>query len=304
MRCERCGSGRGVSLPGVVCPVCDTVAGEPERYTAHTGRRSRKRLSVTVPARVTVVMALALGSLGATLALVAGSGGGSEADGAGAGGVPTRIGPPELPGLGGGGSSASPTGSPTATQDPDETPSPSPDPDQSRSPEPGYSAWAGPGCASGEYTEHGRFENGDAAWYTVTDGGYKGGSCDGRFSAVPMSGSPAQDRGSTATWSWKLGKAYEKCALAVYVPDSGRPTDTAGHPTVYRVLRDPTDTSSAYAAFGVRQTAHRGSLVSVGSYRVEGESFSVQLLDRGRDWGSEDRYGAHHAAAQMNLNCT
>ncbi|MFE2634043.1 adhesin [Streptomyces scopuliridis] len=274
--------------------MCDTVPGGPERYTAHDGRRSRKRLLVTV------VVALALGSLGATLALVGGSGDGSGSDGAGARGVPTRIGPPELPGLGGGGSSTSAPAPPTASQDPDETPSPEPEPD----PEPGYSAWAGPGCASGEYTEHGRFENGDAAWYTVTNGGYKGDSCDGRFSAVPMSGSPAQDRGSTATWSWKLGKAYEKCALAVYVPDSGRPTDTAGHPTIYRVLRDPTDTTSAYAAFGVRQTAHRGSLVSVGSYRVEGESFSVQLLDRGQDWGSEDRYGAHHAAAQMNLNCT
>ncbi|MEU0280210.1 adhesin [Streptomyces sp. NPDC006195] len=290
--------------------MCDTVAGGPERHTAPDDRRSRRRPLVTV-----AVVALALGTLGATVALVTGSGGGGEsgADGAAADGVPTRIGPPELPGLGGGGSSASqsasqslspslspsgpsadsptvsPTASPTATDDPDA---------------PGYSAWAGPGCASGQYTEHGRFENGDAAWYTVTDGGYEGGSCDGRFSAVPMSGSPAQDRGSTATWSWKLGKAYEKCALAVYVPDSGRPADTAGHPTVYRVLRDPADTSSAYAAFGVRQTAHRGSLVSVGSYRVEGESFSVQLLDRGRDWGGEDRYGAHHAAAQMNLNCT
>ncbi|MFE4538782.1 adhesin [Streptomyces scopuliridis] len=284
----------------MVCPVCDTVAGgpvagEPERYTAHDGRGSRTRLLVTV------VVALALGALGATLALVAGSGDGGGADDAGARGVPTRIGPPELPGLGGGGSSAPPTGLPTVSTS--APPSGPPAPDEPPSPEPGYSVWAGPGCASGEYTEHGRFENGDAAWYTVTNGGFKGGSCDGRFSAVPMSGSPAQDRGSTATWSWKLGKAYEKCALAVYVPDSGRPADTAGHPTVYRVLRDPTDTTSAYAAFGVRQTAHRGSLVSVGSYRVEGDSFSVQLLDRGRDWGSEDRYGAHHAAAQMNVTC-
>ncbi|MFC9650136.1 MULTISPECIES: adhesin [unclassified Streptomyces] len=291
--------------------MCDTAAGGPERHAAHDdGRRSRKRPLVTV-----AVVALALGTLGATLALVTGSGdsagggGVSGAGGAGAGGIPTRIGPPELPGLGGGGSSAPPAPSqsapPAAPPTVAPTASASAPPTATHDPDgPGYSAWAGPGCASGEYTEHGRFENGDAAWYTVTDGGYEGGSCDGRFSAVPMSGSPAQDRGSTATWSWKLGKAYEQCALAVYVPDSGRPADTAGHPTVYRVLRDPADTSSAYAAFGVRQTAHRGSLVSVGSYRVEGESFSVQLLDRGRDWGGEDRYGAHHAAAQMNLNCT
>ncbi|MFD7290811.1 adhesin [Streptomyces sp. NPDC059863] len=285
----------------------DIVAGEPPDpgHMPDAGRRARKRPLVTG-----AVVALALGTLVVTLALVAGSGGGDGngadgADGAEARGVPTRIGPPELPGLGGGGSSTPPIATPTATVTaPPTVPPSTQDPDGTLSPDPGYSAWAGPGCASGEYSEHGRFENGDAAWYTVTNGGYAGGSCDGRFSAVPMSGSPAQDRGSTATWSWKLGKAYEKCALAVYVPDSGRPTDTAGHPTVYRVLRDPTDTTSAYAAFGVRQTVHRGSLVSVGSYRVEGDSFSVQLVDRGRDWGGRDRYGAHHAAAQMKLDCT
>ncbi|MFF3754614.1 adhesin [Streptomyces sp. NPDC002018] len=223
---------------------------------------------------VTVVL-LALGCVGATVAVVAGSGG-SAVEETGTVALPTGFGPPQLPGLGG-----------------------APDPESG----PGYSAWAGPGCATGEYREHGRFENGDAAWYTVTSGGHRGDACDGRFSAVPMSGSPDQDRGSTAIWSWELGNGYAECALAVFVPDSGRDRDSAGHPTVYRVLSDPADARSAYASFGVRQTAHRGGLVSVGSYRVEGESFSVQLLDRGRDWGGAERYGAHHAAAQMKVDC-
>ncbi|MFE4831447.1 adhesin [Streptomyces sp. NPDC056672] len=260
---------------------------------------------------------LALVCVGATVAAVAGSGGGNGGNGGndvedtGIVAVPTGFGPPQLPGLAGTETDdgvGADSGTETGTESEAGGDVPSPDDGVTSmatgsGPDAGYTAWAGPGCASGEYREHGRFENGDAAWYTVTSGGHRGDTCDGRFSAVPMSGSPDQDRGSTAVWSWKLGKGYAKCALAVYVPDSGRDRDTAGHPTVYRVLTDPSDITSAYAAFGVRQTAHRGGLVSVGSYRVEGESFSVQLLDRGRDWGSPDRYGAHHAAAQMKVDC-
>lgn len=167
-----------------------------------------------------------------------------------------------------------------------------------------YSAWAGPGCASGTYREEGRFENGDAAWYTVHHGGHQGDTCDGSFSAVPMSGRPDHDGDSSATWSWRLGPGYRTCALAVYVPDSGRDQDTAGHPTVYTVLPHPDEPGAAYAAFGVRQTAHRGTLVRVGSYRVKGDSFTVRLLDRGRDWGAPPLVGAHHAAAQLKITCT
>ncbi|WP_245703665.1 adhesin [Streptomyces lushanensis] len=265
------------------------------------------------------VAVLALGCVGATVVAVAGSGagsGGNAVEDTEAAGVPTGFGPPQLPGLGGTGGPGGSAGGGEAgaggeadDQADDEVPSADDDPTApsgtTTGPDPdgGYTAWAGPGCASGEYREHGRFENGDAAWYTVTSGGHRGDTCDGRFSAVPMSGSPDHDRGSTAIWSWRLGKGYVRCALAVYVPDSGRDRDTAGRPTVYRVLTDPADTTSVYAAFGVHQTAHRGALVSVGSYPVEGESFSVQLLDRGRDWGGAERYGAHHAAAQMKVDC-
>ncbi|MEV0034903.1 adhesin [Streptomyces sp. NPDC050804] len=292
----------------------------PSAEVSHTRRRVRVLATMAV---------LALVCVGATVAAVAGSGGGNggnggnDAEDTGIVAVPTGFGPPQLPGLAGGetdsgtgtesGTGAgteSGTGAGTESGTESEAGGDVPSPDDGvtsmatgSGPDAGYTAWAGPGCASGEYREHGRFENGDAAWYTVTSGGHRGDTCDGRFSAVPMSGSPDQDRGSTAVWSWKLGKGYAKCALAVYVPDSGRDRDTSGHPTVYRVLTDPSDITSAYAAFGVRQTAHRGGLVSVGSYRVEGESFSVQLLDRGRDWGSPDRYGAHHAAAQMKVDC-
>ncbi|MEU1122827.1 adhesin, partial [Streptomyces sp. NPDC005899] len=199
------------------------------------------------------------------------------------GGAPTRIGPAD------GGSGATPA--PGA-------PAPSGGQDGYR-----YTAWAGPGCTTGDYEERGRFENGDAGWYTVPSGGFAGGACDGRFSAVPMSGLPSEDRGSSAVWSWHLGAGFRECALTVFVPESVRDSDVAGAPTVYRVLSDPQEEDSAYTGFAVRQRDHRGEAVDVRSYPVKGGTFAVRLLDRGRDWGDTELVGAHHAAAQMKASC-
>ncbi len=273
---------------------------------------SHSRGRVLATAIATVV---ALGLVSAAVVLVAGAGSGDGTDSGAARTPPTRVAPPQLPGLDGPGDATD-----------DATPPPSSDPsgqssdpsDQSSEPSSGGesdsesggapSMWAGPGCTapSGRYREEGRFENGEAAWYTVREGGHQGDSCDGRFSAVPMSGSEDRDGDSSATWSFELGKAYktyEKCALAVHVPDTGRDRDVAGRPTFYKVLADPSDDHSTYAAFAVRQTVHRGSLVKVGSYAVKGDTFTVRMLDRGQDWGREELVGAHHAAAQMRLDC-
>ncbi|MFF2538474.1 adhesin [Streptomyces cyaneofuscatus] len=206
------------------------------------------------------------------------------------GGAPTRIGPGE---------------DAPAVPAPEEPSAEAPDaPGSTSTPEEGrrFTQWAGPGCTAGEYREYGRFERGEAGWYAVATGGFTGGGCDGRFSAVPMSGSPTEDRGSTATWSWHLGEGFRSCALTVFVPE-GRARDVAGDPTVYRVLSDPADAHSAYTGFAVRQTQHRGSAVEVGTYPVKGDAFAVLLIDRGRDWGASDRVGAHHAAAQMRVVC-
>ncbi|MFF9865206.1 adhesin [Streptomyces sp. NPDC013953] len=169
---------------------------------------------------------------------------------------------------------------------------------------PGYTAWAGPGCTSETtYREKGRIENGDAAWYTVPSGGHRDDTCDGRFTALPMSGSATGDGAGSATWTWPVGTSFASCALAVFVPKGPRDIDVAGNPTLYRVLEDPDDPSSAYAVFGVRQPVHRGTLVEVGTYAVKAPTFTVQLSDRGRDWGDTSVVGAHHGAAQMKLTC-
>ncbi|WP_251053121.1 MULTISPECIES: adhesin [unclassified Streptomyces] len=321
MRCQHCGGQRG-ALPGMVCPGCGSArsrmaAGESS-WVAHetlTGRVS------TLPRRRKALLAagvvVAAGGL-ATVAALLLSGGGNVAGGpsrtdaagrAGAlpdrigGGAPTRIGPGED-------APAAPTPEEPTSEAPEapeapEVPDPPASPGSPDSPDEGgrrFTQWAGPGCTAGEYREYGRFERGEAGWYAVASGGFTGGGCDGRFSAVPMSGSPTEDRGSTATWSWHLGEGFRECALTVFVPE-GRARDVAGDPTVYRVLSDPADADSAYTGFAVRQTQHRGSAVEVGNYPVKGDAFAVLLIDRGRDWGASDRVGAHHAAAQMRVVC-
>ncbi|MFB8104958.1 MULTISPECIES: adhesin [Streptomyces] len=292
MVCPGCGAARS----GAAAGEGSWVANETLTGRVSTLPRRRKAL-------LTAGVVVAAGGL-ATVAALLLSGGGSVAggtsrtDAAGrtgalpdriGGGAPTRIGPGE-----------DATGEPAPEEPPSEEPeAPVPPPEEGGH---RFTGWAGPGCTVGEYREYGRFEKGEAGWYGVASGGFTGGGCDGRFSAVPMSGSPTEDRGSTATWSWHLGEGFSECALTVFVPE-GRTRDVAGDPTVYRVLSDPADADSAYTGFAVRQTQHRGSPVEVGNYPVKSDTFAVLLIDRGRDWGAADRVGAHHAAAQMGVVC-
>nr|WSW68680.1 adhesin [Streptomyces sp. NBC_00995] len=276
------------------CPDCDSVTRAGGGDGAWIARETLAGRMSTLPASRKTWLAAGVvvltGALVTAVSFLASAGGetrtgaaGRPGSGAGdrAGGAPTRI-SPSAPAAAS--SPASPPGAPAR---------------------PGYryTVWAGPGCSTGEYREYGRFENGDAGWYTVASGGFRGSACDGRFSAVPMSGSPDEDRGSTATWSWHLGSGFRECAVTVFVPRSDRDQDVAGNPTVYRVLSDPLDGDSAYTGFAVHQTAHRGGAVDVNSFPVKGDTFAVQLIDRGRDWGSAQLVGAHHAAAQLRASC-
>ncbi|WP_406095944.1 adhesin [Streptomyces sp. NBC_01013] len=283
------------------CPDCESVTRAGSGDGAWIARETLAGRISTLPgsrkAWLAAGVVVLTGSLVTAVSLIASAGGetrigavGRPGTGAGdrVGGAPTRISPSAA---GPGASASVPASSPATAPTPSEQP-------RYR-----YTAWAGPGCSTGEYREHGRFENGDVGWYTVTSGGFHGDTCDGRFSAVPMSGSPDEDRGNTATWSWHLGAGYRECALTVFVPRSDRDRDVAGNPTVYRVLSDPANADSAYTGFAVRQTVHRGSAVDVNSYPVKGDTFAVQLIDRGRDWGSAHLVGAHHAAAQLKVSC-
>ncbi|MFC9245945.1 adhesin [Streptomyces sp. NPDC057136] len=314
MRCQHCGGERRGALPGMVCPGCGSVARSAAGDGSWIARETLTGRISTLPGRRKALLAagvvVAAGGLVTVVSFLVstdgdgfrggrpGSVGRADALPDPVGGAPSLISPgtevPRTPPAG----SASPSGKPDAGATPSSTAKSPPDRPRYR-----YTAWAGPGCSTGEYREHGRFENGDAGWYTVDSGGFTGSSCDGRFSAVPMSGSPTEDRGNTAVWSWHLGKGFRECALTVFVPSSDRDRDVAGDPTFYRVLSDPDDPDSAYTGFGVRQPEHRGTPVDVKSFPVKGAVFAVQLIDRGRDWGDEELAGAHHAAAQLKVSC-
>ncbi|MFF4230949.1 adhesin [Streptomyces sp. NPDC001820] len=216
------------------------------------------------------------------------------------GGAPQRIVPTALPG-------DSPSPSPSASRKPLPTPTRigprKPKPPQNAQ-GPSYSAWAGPGCTGGgQYRERGRYSDGDDGWYTVDEGGHKADGCDGSFSAIPMSGSSTKDSGGTATWSWYVGSGYTSCSVSVVVPESRRDRDVAGKPSTYNVLADPDDEDSAIKSFEIDQTSLRGSGLIVEKIPVRDQQLAVQLVDRGIDWGSDERDGAHHAAAQMRADC-
>ncbi|MFG2194465.1 adhesin [Streptomyces sp. NPDC048639] len=186
------------------------------------------------------------------------------------------------------------------------SPSPSAGPtDRPADPNLTYTAWAGHGCdapAGGGHREIGRYSDGVEGWYTVGSGGYDGGSCDGSFSAVPMSGSAIEDRDARVEWWWSVGRASRQCSIAVYVPAGGA-RDVGGAPTVYEVGSEPGERASTYGVFTIDQTGNHGRLVDVGTYPVRDGRIAVTMLDRGVDWNAHGLTYAHHAAGQMKVTC-
>lgn len=309
MVCERCGGTHRGALPGMVVDSC-TVEAVPARRAPAVREPVLERKMLMGAG---CVLSLCVLTLGATLLATAG-GDDDRADDAvrtvdaiELGGMPQRIGPTflpeELPAPG-----ASSSG-PVAKPEPSAEPKPKPKPEAKPTPRPvpagrgaWFSEWAGPGCPNGART-YGRYSDGREGWYDVDSGGHEGNGCDGRFIAVPMSGAADRDRGNTVTWTWRPGGGYARCSVAVRVPWSSREEDVAGDPTRYHVLADPRDSGSVLAAFDIGQRSMRGGAVVVHDLPVRDGVFSVQLVDRGRDWGYGDRDGAHHAAAQIRADC-
>ncbi|MEV6782179.1 adhesin [Streptomyces sp. NPDC051098] len=310
MACERCDGNGGDALSGRRCPQCgDTGTGGPDGYAGGGDWMARRAVTGGVPRLSRSGRILLIGGVGLTaLALVvsaaamygddtpsnASDDSGSRFDPGTIGGAPQRIEPSVEP-------SRSASDRPSPGEGGDGGQSPKPPPNGKR---PAYSAWAGPGCdGGGRYEEEGRFRDGFAGWYTVNVGGHKGDGCDGRFTSIPMSGSATKDTDGTATWSWYVGSGYTTCSVAVVVPKGGRDEDVAGDPTFYKVLADPDDPGSLIKTFQVDQVALRDRGAIIQKIPVRGQQLTVQLVDRGVDFGA-GREGAHHAAAQMRADCT
>ncbi|MFD4142964.1 adhesin [Streptomyces sp. NPDC058572] len=319
MACERCGGDSALLLPGMTCR-CGKTAAASDPAGAWHGPAARPTLLMRV-ARLSrtgrVLLAAGVGLTVLALAATAvGLSGGEREPAAeaseGRDGVPGGAGDlGDIGGLGGAPQRIQPTTPPSV--DPSESPSPSPSPTASPPKRPGggaersrralYSAWAGPGCSGGgRYTESGRFRDGFDGWYTVNTGGHSGNGCDGRFTAVPMSGSRTKDKDGSVTWSWYVGSGYETCSVSVIIPKAPRPEDVAGAPTTYNVLADPDDADSTIKSFEIDQVELRGRGAIVEKIPVRDQQLTIQLVDRGQNRG-QGRESQHHAAAQMRADC-
>ncbi len=311
MACERCGGNGGGAIPGAICPECGKAG--KGGSGSHSWDESwappstvAGRFSVLSRAgKIFLVGGVVLTALAVAASVTALYGGDSSSNTSGDGG------PGADPGFDPGDFGGAPQRIEPSARPP-ESASPSPGGSASGKPKqpaeesegPAYSAWAGPGCAGGgRYEENGRFRDGFDGWYTVNIGGHKGDGCDGRFTAVPMSGSRTKDNDGTATWSWYVGSGYTTCSVAVVVPKGGRDEDVAGDPTVYQVLADPDDEDSLIKTFQVDQVGLRGRGAVIEKIPVRNQQLTVRLVDRGQDGADGTLDGGHHAAAQMRADC-
>ncbi|MGW6688111.1 hypothetical protein [Streptomyces sp. NPDC054961] len=170
-----------------------------------------------------------------------------------------------------------------------------------------YQAVAGAGCSgSGTgYSQNGWFDDGQAGWKTYS-GGWGGDGCNGRFTAIPMSGAPKKDNGNYALWTFRTGQVSTgRCQVSVYIPNNKDIKAVGGAPAYYTVQNSLSAGSGTISSFNINQRTQLGSWYNAGTYDVRGGQFAVMLHDRGQDWtGSGDKTYAHNAAAAVRVSCT
>jgi hypothetical protein len=164
---------------------------------------------------------------------------------------------------------------------------------------PKFSVVAGPGCGGGGYTRVGYYTDGKSGWLAGSDG-YSGAGCDGRFDALPMSGTTTGDDPSLyARWTFDPG-AHRQCAVTVYTPENGSKVYVGGSPAHFSVHQVTGGTS--LAGFHIDQPASRGRWVSGASFTAGGP-FYVRLDNTGQDWTGNRKTYAHVAAGRIRATC-
>lgn len=165
---------------------------------------------------------------------------------------------------------------------------------------PRFSAVVGPGCfGSGTYDRIGYYTDGRSGWLAGS-GGYSGAGCDGRFDALPMSGTTSgDDPGLWARWTFYPGPLH-KCAVAVYIPKNSSRVYVGGDPAHYSIHL--VSDNSAVTGFHVYQWRTLGRWVDARSFTAR-SAFYVRLDNTGKDWSGEKKTYAHVAAAQVRATC-
>lgn len=219
----------------------------------------------------------------------------------------------EKPG-GGAGSGTVPSATPSSSADSTVTPNPTrsgvrghkgagakPGPAKSSgAAHPKFSVVAGPGCGGGGYTRVGYYTDGKSGWLAGSDG-YSGAGCDGRFDALPMSGTTTGDDPNLyARWTFDPGSHHD-CAVTVYTPKNGSNVYVGGSPAHFSVHQVSGGTS--LAGFHIDQPASLGRWVSGRSFTASGP-FYVRLDNTGQDWSGDKKTYAHIAAGRIRATCS
>lgn len=200
-----------------------------------------------------------------------------------------------------GGTPAAPPEVPAGTPDPAVPEQPAQQPnDVAR--KAAFTALGGPGCGGSSFSRPGYYTDGNKGW-SSSKGAYVGGGCDGSYFSVPMSGDRNKDGDNSAVWRFTTGDVKQgSCQVSVYVP-RGDLTKVGGDPSYYTVYQSD-QTSNPVGDFQIFQVREQGNWVNAGRFPVTDGRLTVKLHSRGVDWTDKGPTYAHHAAAQLKLDCS
>ncbi|GAA4853609.1 hypothetical protein [Saccharopolyspora rosea] len=215
--------------------------------------------------------------------------------------VPAVPGPPPADQGGGRGAEVPPPAPDTGGASPG-TPPPAENTADRAPARPAFAAVGGPGCAGSSFSRPGYFTDGSNGW-TQGRGAFAAEGCDGSFSSLPMSGDRNRDHDNAAIWRFTTGDVrVGSCQVSVFVPQGDR-TAVGGDPSYYTVYQtDRTD--RPVGDFRISQVDHQGQWVQAGTFPVNSGMVTVKLHDRGIDWTDKGPNHAHHAAAQLRVQCS
>jgi translation initiation factor IF-2 len=163
-----------------------------------------------------------------------------------------------------------------------------------------FNVVAGPGCSGGSYSRVGYYTKGKSGWLSGS-GGFSGQGCNGRFDALPMSGSDtSHDSGLYALWTFDPG-SHTQCKVQIYIPNKSDRVYVGGSPAHYSVHQQ--NGGAILAGFSFDQPGNRGRWVDGRSFTTHGP-FWVRVANIGKDWSGNKRTYAHVAAAQVRATCS
>ncbi len=173
---------------------------------------------------------------------------------------------------------------------------------------PYFGALAGYGCPQSHqasFREAGWYHDGINGFLDLPAGGWRKQGCNGRFDAMPMSGSATRpDPGNYALWTFRTAPLMSgTCQVAVYVPADRSVKEVGGNPARYLVYDSARPSGPPAGSFGIDDFASLGRWASGGSYPLAGGVLTVKLSSAGLDWHGNVENHAHLPVTQVMAFC-